>query len=239
MNNPFPGFPAEAMQFFRGLARNNNRDWFQPRKPVFEEMVKRPMVQLVEAINAALREFAPDYVTDPAQAIYRFYRDTRFSNDKTPYKDHIAAYFTRRGLVRHQGAGYYFQVSHKSVGIGGGVYMPPPETLLAIRRHIAEHHEEYREIANAAALRRIFGEVQGDQLARLPKGFAKDHPAGDLLRNKQFLLWAEHSPDLAASPKLFTEIRRHFHTMAPFVEFLNTPLRTQKKRLPGGITAVK
>src|SRR5579863_8812753 len=136
MSTGFPGFPGEALQFFRGLARNNNREWFLPRKPLFEEKVKRPMWELVEALNASMKEFAPEYATDPAKAIYRFYRDTRFSKDKSPYKDHIAASFSRRGLSRHEGGGYYFAVSHKEVAVGGGVYMPLPETLVAIRRQI-------------------------------------------------------------------------------------------------------
>ena len=97
MRSAFSGFPPEAMQFFRGLARNNNREWFLPRKPIFEEKVKQPMRELVEAVNAAMKSFAPEYVTEPDKAIYRIYRDTRFSKDKTPYKDHIAATFPRRG----------------------------------------------------------------------------------------------------------------------------------------------
>ena len=71
MRSGFPGFPAEGMQFLRGLARNNNRDWFLPRKPVYETKVKAPMADLVHAVNGALMEFAPEYVTDPADAIYR------------------------------------------------------------------------------------------------------------------------------------------------------------------------
>src|SRR5450631_3537778 len=113
MPSRFPGFPPEAMQFFKNLSRNNNRDWFQPRKPIFEEKVKQPMRELVEALNGSLKSFAPAYVTDPDKAIYRFYRDTRFSKDKTPYKDHIAASFRRSGAGPHKEGGYYLQVSHK------------------------------------------------------------------------------------------------------------------------------
>ncbi len=133
MPSAFPGFPPEAMQFFRGLARNNNRDWFLPRKDIFEAKVKQPMRELVALVNAGMKSYAPDHVTEPDKAIYRFYRDTRFSKDKTPYKDRIAATFPRRGLSRHEGAGYYFSVSHKEVAVGGGAYMPLPDTLRAIR----------------------------------------------------------------------------------------------------------
>jgi uncharacterized protein (TIGR02453 family) len=231
----FAGFPPEAMQFFRGLEKHNNREWFLPRKPLFEEKVKRPMWELVEALNASLKQFAPDYVTDPAQAIYRFYRDTRFSKDKSPYKSHIAASFRRRGLPGQAGAGFYVAVSNKNVGIGGGVYMPPPETLLAIRNYIAEHHAEYRRISGTRAIQKLFGGVQGDQLSRVPKGFAKDHPAEDLLRFKQFLVYVELPSDIAITPELFVEAQRCFRAMAPFVAFLNKPVSDGGK-LPKKLT---
>src|SRR5690348_11781587 len=98
MKSSFPGFPSEALQFLRGIARNNNRDWLQARKPVFEEKVRVPVLNLVDAVNEAMKRVAPDYVSDPKKAIYRFYRDTRFSKDKKPYKEHGAASFRHRFL---------------------------------------------------------------------------------------------------------------------------------------------
>jgi uncharacterized protein (TIGR02453 family) len=210
----------------RGLPRHNNRDWFLPRKPIFEEKVKLPMRQLVEAVNAAMKSFAPEYVADPDKAIPRIYRDTRFSKDKTPYKDHIAAGFPRRGLPA--GAGYYVAVSHKAVFIGGGLYMPAPETLWAIRNHLALHHQDFRRIAKARAVKELFGQVQGEQLSRVPKGFEAAHPAADLLRYKQFLLYVELPPELAAGPELSGEIVKRFRALRPFLEFLNAPLAKQK-----------
>ncbi|HLK62003.1 MAG TPA: DUF2461 domain-containing protein [Bryobacteraceae bacterium] len=230
MSTAFPGFPSEAITFFRGLARNNNRDWFLPRKPLFEEKVKRPMWELVEALNASMKEFAPNYVTDPAKAIYRFYRDTRFSKDKSPYKDHIAASFPHRTLVSDGAAGYYVALSHKNVGVGGGIYMTVPATLLAVRNHIAQHPAEFRKLVDARGVRALFGEMQGEQLSRVPKGFAKDHPAEDLLRRKQFLWYAELPVELATTKELFGEVKKRFRAMAPFMDFLNAPLlNTQKK----------
>jgi uncharacterized protein (TIGR02453 family) len=228
----FPGFPAEAMQFFRGLARNNHRDWFLPRKPVFEEKVRRPMFELVDAVNGALKRFAPEYATDPAKAVYRFYRDTRFSKDKTPYKDHIAASFRHRGLGGEGGgAGYYFAVSHKELAIGGGIYMPMPETLLAVRGHVAEHHQQFRKLIRAKAVARLFGEMQGEQLTRVPKGFCADHPAANLLRYKQFLLYIELPPDSITTSQVYDEILARFKAMTPFLQFLNAPLAGRKKRM--------
>ncbi|MGA3236304.1 MAG: DUF2461 domain-containing protein [Bryobacteraceae bacterium] len=220
----FPGFSKDLAAFFRGLARNNHREWFLPRKPVFEEKVKEPMRQLVEALNMEIRRFAPLHITDPDKSIYRIYRDTRFSQDKKPYKEHLAAYFPRQGIGRDGGAGYYLAVSHKSLAVGGGVHMPTPEMLRTLRNHIAERPAEFRRLAGSKTLRKLFGEMHGDQLSRVPKGFAADHPAADLLRYKQYLFYVELPADLVTSPELFGEVRTRFRALTPLVDFLNAPL---------------
>jgi uncharacterized protein (TIGR02453 family) len=226
----FAGFPPEGLKFFASLARNNRREWFQPRKHIYEEQLKAPMVELVSALSAEMIRFAPDYVGEPAKAIYRIYRDTRFSKDKTPYKTHIAAIFPRRGLEKHGGGGLYFSVSAKEIEVAGGVYMPGPEALLAIRTHMAEHHEEFRKIIQARKLRTLMGELQGEQLSRVPKGFPREHAAADLLRYKQWLVWAMLDPKLATTPKLLPEVRQRFEAMMPLLEFLNRPLVGAKRR---------
>jgi len=231
MSSRFPGFPPEGLQFFRALARHNNRDWFQPRKAIFEEQVKRPMRELVEALNGAMKSLAPEYVTDPAKAIYRIYRDTRFSKDKTPYKDHIAASFFRSGTGPHRYGGYYVHVSHKEVAVGGGVYMPEPEVLLAIRQHIAENHEKLRKILAAPAVRRTLGELYGAQLSRVPKGFPATHPAADLLRFKSLILYVELDPALATTPQFFGEVVTRFRAMKPFLDFLTAPSATKRAKI--------
>ncbi|HUD99260.1 MAG TPA: DUF2461 domain-containing protein [Bryobacteraceae bacterium] len=224
MRSGFAGFPAEAITFYRGLARHNEREWFQPRKHIYDEKVKAPMVELVTELNRGMMSFAPDYVTDAPKAIYRIYRDTRFSPDKTPYKTHIAASFARRGMEKHGAAGYYFAISHKGVDVGGGIYMPPPETLQAVRTHIAGQHAAFRQLVAASAVKRLFGAMQGEQLTRPPKGFGAEHPAADLLRFKQFLLFTTLDAALVTTPKLFTELEKRFRVLAPFLEFLNAPL---------------
>jgi uncharacterized protein (TIGR02453 family) len=229
MPSPFPGFPPETLQFFRGLARNNRREWFLPRKPLFEEKVKEPMRQLVDALNLALHDFAPEYETDPDKAIFRIYRDVRFSKDKKPYKEQIAATFRRHGAAHHQG-GYYFAISHKGVAVGGGVYLPEPAPLLAIRQRIAGRHEEFRHILAAPLLRKLLGNLEGDQLSRVPRGFAADHPAADLLRYKYFLLYKELPPSLATSPKLHKAIVDRFRVMTPFLQFLTASIAAQPKK---------
>ena len=225
----FAGFPPEALGFLRGLARNNRREWFQPRKAVFETSVKQPMRELVTALNQALAGFAPEYATDPEKAIFRIYRDVRFSKDKKPYKEHIAASFPLHGGMAHGHGGFYVAISRKEVAVGGGVYMPEPAALLAIRNHIAERHAELRRILANPKVRRLLGDLQGEQLARVPKGFCADHPAADLLRFKQFVLYVELPPGIATSPTLYQEIVDRFRAMVPFLRFLNAPLPKERK----------
>jgi uncharacterized protein (TIGR02453 family) len=228
LRSSFPGFPPEALMFFRGLARNNHREWFLPRKPLFEEKVKEPMRQLVDALNLALHDFAPEYETDPGKAIFRIYRDVRFSKDKKPYKEQIAATFRRHGTPHHQG-GYYFAISYKSVAVGGGVYMPEPDLLLAIRQRIAERHDEFRHLLAAPPVRKLLGGLEGEQLSRVPRGFPADHPAADLLRYKYFILYKELPPSLATSPKLYKAIVDRFRIMTPFLQFLTASFAAKPK----------
>jgi uncharacterized protein (DUF2461 family) len=102
--------------------------------------------------------------------------------------------------------------------------MPGPEALLAIRSDLAEHHEDFNRIVKSRRLRTLMGEMHGDQLSRVPKGFPADHPAADLLRYKQWLFYVMLDPALATTPKLLPEIRNRFEAMMPFLEFLNKPL---------------
>jgi uncharacterized protein (DUF2461 family) len=107
--------------------------------------------------------------------------------------------------------------------------MPEPAALLAIRNHIAERHAELRRILANPKVRRLLGDLQGEQLARVPKGFCADHPAADLLRFKQFVLYVELPPGIATSPTLYQEIVDRFRAMVPFLRFLNAPLPKEKK----------
>lgn len=228
----FPGFPEEGMTFLRGLKRNNNRDWFLPRKPVFEEKVRQPMIELVGAVHREMLRFAPDYVGEPAKCVYRIYRDTRFSNDKTPYKTFASALMLRNGFHRNEGsAGIYFAVSPENIEVAGGVYAPDRDVLLAVREHIAGHHKQFRATFDTPKVRNLFGELWGESVSRIPKGFDANHPAADLIRRKHFVLSASVDPKLAATPKLFREIVTRIEAMTPFLEFLNQPLlRRQAKQ---------
>jgi uncharacterized protein (TIGR02453 family) len=221
----FPGFTKEMPAFFKGLRENNNREWFQHHKEVFETRVKAPMVELVESLNEDLAKCAPHYVTEPKAAIFRIYRDTRFSKDKTPYKDHIGASFAPSALGAKSGcSGLYVGVSDKQVDVAGGIYMPDAAQLLAIRTMLAERHREFDKLASGKVLRSLMGELRGDQLSRIPKGFPPDHPAEALLRRKQWYFHVSLDVGVALTRKLVPDVARRFAALAPVLDFLNQPI---------------
>ncbi|WP_263410968.1 DUF2461 domain-containing protein [Terriglobus tenax] len=225
-------FTPAALKFLRDLKRNNDRDWFQPRKEIFEREIKAPMLALITEISHAMESFAPDHLRPPQKILFRIYRDTRFSNDKRPYKEHVGAWWVRAGLEKTSGAGFYFHISGKEVLVAAGCYMPQPEQLLAIRRYLLDHHEEMRKLYNARPLVKLLPHDEATSLTRPPKGFAADHPAIDLIRNKQWGRSITLPVETALSPSLGKEIVTRFKAMTPLIGFLNTPLLVEKKRKP-------
>lgn len=226
MANGFDGFPPETLRFLRQLKRNNHREWFLAHKEVYERKVKAPMTDLVLALGCALEPMAPELIVDPKRAIYRIYRDLRFSPDQRPYKTHIAAIFVPRGVPKKTGACLYFHIEPAEIVIAGGVYMPDSPTLRLLRRHIADHWRELEAITQRRDFRSLFGELQGESLMRPPAGYPADHPAVDLLRRKQLHVARTEPPALAEGPKLLPRLLTLFTAMLPLVRFLNQPLQT-------------
>lgn len=225
MQFTFPGFPPEARRFLRDLAANNDRDWFKAHQPDYDAFVRGPLLALVGELGTALMEHSPGYVCDPRRSVYRIYRDVRFSKNKAPYKTHAAAVFPPLGLERHAGAGFYFHFSAEELLVGGGVYAPGSGELRSIRRQIAEDPAELREILGAAAFRKAFGDLEGQQLKRVPQGFPKDHPAADLLVFKQFLAGTTLPAAEIEKRTAAALIDRHFRAISPLLAYLNRPLR--------------
>jgi uncharacterized protein (TIGR02453 family) len=226
-----PYFTPDGLRFLRGLARNNNRDWFNARKPVYEAEIKRPMLAVIDAVTGAMMDFAPGHVRAPESIMMRIYRDTRFSKNKLPYKPHVSAWWVHDGLRKTSGAGFYLHVSGKQVEIAAGAFMPETEQLLAIRRFLMEHHEMYRKLAQARGLRRLLNdEESGEPLSRSPKGFPAEHPAADLYRQKRWGFSASLAPEMATKPDFAKMVDSYFRAAAPLVALLNQPLVAKAER---------
>jgi uncharacterized protein (TIGR02453 family) len=223
-------FSNEALKFLRGLKRNNDRVWFEARRGVFEKELKEPMLKVIGAVNEAMAEFAPMHVRPPQKIMMRIYRDIRFSKDKRPYKTHVSAWWVRDGLQKTSGAGFYLSVNPEEVVIAAGAYMPEREQLLAIRRYLAEHHEEFRAVMKGKKMRSLMTEDDGSALTRAPKGFPEDHPAIDLLKKKQWAVWSRLPAERAVKATLVKDVVERFKTAAPMIALLNAPLVGKPKR---------
>ena len=219
-----PFLRPEALTFLRNLAKHNDREWFTPRKAVFEAELKEPMLAIVRKVTDAMMDFAPNHVRPAEKSLFRIYRDTRFSSDKRPYKTHVAAWWSHQGLEKTSGAGYYFHVSPKELIIAAGAYMPEKDQLAAIRHWLLDHHEDFRKLLKRPAIRKAFTEFEGNALTRPPKGFPCDHPALDLIQCRQWGLSATLPANAALKPDLAAVITRHFKLAAPMVDALNTPI---------------
>ena len=220
-------FTRKTLAFLRSLKRNNDRDWFRARKADYEQHVRGPMIALLQQLARDLPGFAPDLVSDPRVCLFRIYRDTRFSSDKRPLKTNVAAHFPSRKFPKGEGAGLYVEVAPQWVWMGGGIYMPSSGELNAIRAAIAEDHRRFRRVVTAPAFRRAVGELSGEQLTRVPRGYLKDHPAAAYLRHRQFIGGREYPADFAVSSRFYPELLTVFRGIAPLVGYLNAAIVTR------------
>ena len=217
-------FTSKTLSFLRSLKRNNSSEWFRARKDQYELHVRAPMIAVVEQLAEDFRTVAPELIASPKQSLFRIYRDTRFSGDKKPLKTHAAAVFRPKDLPRPQGAGLYFEIAPGWVWIGGGMWRPEPAELVRLREHVAETWPEIRALTRAAAFRKRFGELQGETMTRVPRGYAADHPAAGFLKLRQFYGGAEFPAALAHSAEFYPTLLATFRALMPLVRFLNEPL---------------
>ncbi|MEC5185206.1 uncharacterized protein (TIGR02453 family) [Cryobacterium sp. MP_3.1] len=219
-----PHFSEQAFDFLEELEHRNNREWFEEYKGVYETELKARMLAVIEAINLQLAGVAPDYLRPAPKAMLRIYRDVRFSNDKTPYKTHLAANWPRQGLEKAGGAGFFVQVGVHGVMIAAGAYSPGSPQLHAIREYLLDHHDEMRSLLADESLTRLAEPLAGRPLIRGPKGFPAEHPAADLLRVRSWALFAQLPGQSALTDGFVDTVVERFRVLAPLVDFLNIPL---------------
>lgn len=213
-----------TITFLKQLAKNNNKLWFDSHKKEyeaaktdFEETITTLLQKLTKSIDPA---FADQKAKD---CIFRIYRDVRFSKDKTPYKAHFSAAFSRSGK-KEMAAGYYLHLEPGKVFAGGGIWMPENDALKKIRQKIDYNFNDFKKIVNAAAFKKMFGKVEGEQLKKAPLGYTEDNPALDYLKMKSYVV--QHKLDDAQlTDKGFTaQCEKVFVTMKPLVDFINNAL---------------
>ena len=209
----------QALDFLSELQLNNNREWFAENKARFEEHQKAFKTFLQE-VNTA---FAAHDSIEKMQ-IHRIYRDIRFSKDKTPYKNNLSVSFDRtKPYLR---GGYYLHIQPQASFIGGGFWEPNAEDLNRIRKEFELDDSYIRSIIAEKNFSQTFGTLQGQELKTAPKGFDKEHPAIDLIRKKQYLVYRRFTDKEVLDKNFKEEVLHTFLAMRPFFDYMSDVLGT-------------
>lgn len=215
--------------FLNKVKENNNRDWFADNKSLYTSELESVITFADSVLNEMNKHDSIETATGK-KSLYRIYRDTRFSKDKTPYKTYFSGYFKRAtNLLR---GGYYFHIEPGNSFVGGGFWSPNSADLLRIRKEIASDASELRTIINDKKFITIFGQLDGEKVKTAPRNFDKDHQNIDLLRYKQFLVGKKFSDKEVLSPDFYKKVNETFIAMRPLFNFMSTVLTTDENGVP-------
>ncbi|MNK25756.1 hypothetical protein D3C87_440830 [compost metagenome] len=210
----------ETLHFLSALEINNNREWFNENKPFYLE-AKANFENVVNEIIAEVAEFDESVERLEAKnCIFRIYKDTRFSKDKTPYKTNIGASLVEKGSKTLNHAGYYIHLENGKSFLAGGVYMTEPKNLKAIREAISSDGETFLKILNKKSFKDVL-ELQGTKLVKVPQGFDKENPMGDYLKFKQFTVFHPLSDKEVLDKNFVKNTVKVLKEIYPFNRFLN------------------
>jgi uncharacterized protein (TIGR02453 family) len=211
-----------TLNFLDKIKENNNREWFLENRPLYLE-ARENFESFTGKLISEITEFEPILKgLEVKSCVYRFNRDTRFSNDKSPYKSHFGAFIVRGG--KNNGdklGGYYFHIEPGKSMVAGGAYMPPAPWLSAIREKIDETPEELINILSNKDFIMYFKELEGEKLKKAPKGYPADHPHIELLKFKSYLALGELKDEFIISDKFFDYAISAFRALKPLNDFLN------------------
>lgn len=206
--------------FLERLAANNNREWFAANRAEYESVRAFFLENVQKLINELAKNDPSLRSLSAADCMYRIYRDTRFSNDKTPYKTHMAALISPTG--RHSDrACYYFHVGVDESALYGGLWCPESKMLKKVRKAIIDNVEEFRSIVETPEIEKYFPGWVGRQLKTAPKGYEKDHPDIDLLRLTEYGKGCILNREFFELPDWIEEAARRFELLKPMNDFLN------------------
>ena len=216
---PFPGFRPEAFQFLRDLREHNDRAWFKPRKGTFDDELAWPLRCLVAQLGRDLPAHGVPLTGDPDRAIFRVYRDTRFSKNKDPYKSHVGAYLTRSGDRKEDG-GLYVQFGAEETFIGGGFWNPDPTLVRRWRDRLAAAPAEFMDIVASLEGAGLTMRTQ-DPLKRLPRGYESlaDNPSAEYLKAKGIFATRRLDETAAGAPALSDTIVETAVAVQPLLEW--------------------
>lgn len=221
----FSGFTPAALQFLEDLAKNNTREWFAEHKPDYEHLLKNPSLGLVDVMNERFEDLGLAFVSTPKASLFRIHRDTRFSKDKSPYKTNCGISFPyharRQDTTAVNSPGLYLHIAPQELFVAGGLYMPMPEQLKAIRERIADEWQILESILRQPMFMAEFPSgLHGEMLKNIPRGYEKDHPGEQYLRLKQYLVECPLRPEAIFTEQIIDIIEAKSIAIAPLLQYL-------------------
>jgi uncharacterized protein (TIGR02453 family) len=213
------------LEFLKALKQNNNRDWFTENKSNYEKNHAETIL-FADAVLNEMRKHDNIETISGKKSLMRIYRDVRFSKDKSPYKTNWGIGFSRATKLLR--GGYYIHLAPGESFVGGGFWNPEPADLQRMRKEISLSPKEFRAILNDKNFKTTFGQLQGEKLKTVPKGFEKDDEAIDLLQFKQFLISKKFSDKEVLEPDFYKKVNETFKAMRPFFDFMSTALTTNE-----------
>jgi len=213
-------FTADFNAFFKDLAKNNNKEWFDANRKRYEQSVKEPFVAFVSDAIKRIAKHDKSIQLEPKDAIFRINKDIRFSKDKTPYKLETSAIISPAGRKDHSVPGIYFAFGPEATKFYGGCYQPEKDQLSRIREAILRDGKGFRKAMDGKAFKTLFGTVQGDVNKVLPPEFKAAMAKEPLIANKQFYVAAERPAKLLTDPKLMEHFMDHYLAMCPLNAWL-------------------
>ncbi len=209
-----------SLGFLKDLSKNNNRDWFHDNKKRYEKELKKPFEGMIGAIIQEVQKVDPTVVVTPKQAIFRIYRDTRFSKDKSPYKTHVSAVIAPGGTKQKEYPGMYIHVEPGMLMLGGGAYFLDTQSLYQVRQFITLNVKRFENIISNPEFVEKFETLKGEKNKRLPKEFMEAAETQPLLYNKQFYYMAELDPKNVLREDFVPFVMEYYHAAKPFNDFL-------------------
>ncbi|MEL7146901.1 MAG: DUF2461 domain-containing protein [Bacteroidota bacterium] len=209
--------------FLKKLAANNDRDWMTENKSEYQA-TRKAFETLIADLITGISAFDEGLVgLEAKKSVFRLHRDTRFSNDKSPYKLNYGASMSKGGR-KSPYASYYIHLKPGENFVGGGMYMPDADTLKKVRQEIDYNVDEFLSIIHDGQFVKAYGEMRGEKLKTAPKGYPKDHEHINLLRHKGFYFMHEIPDAVLADQDFVAKQVEHFKLIAPFINFLNTAI---------------
>jgi uncharacterized protein (TIGR02453 family) len=212
-----------TLRFLSDLIENNDRDWFNAHKHIYQE-AQQNMCEFIEALIEEMNQHDLLENTSGKESLFRIYSDVRFKKDKSPYNPRFA--FGLQRATKYRRGGYYVHIKPGESFIACGFFGPNPDDLKRIRTDIDHNYLHWQQLLEDPAIKATFGTMQGEKVKTAPQGYPKDHPAIELLRHKSFLFSINVKDDEVNSPGFLIRVSDSFKNIRPFFDYMSEVLTT-------------